>query len=239
MANISLLYCGIVAPPPLLTADSWWHAQWLQTIHNAWRETHTYHRLCADQIKSNLFQWTSQMVWILTKYFAWLLCDRWMISLNYQGLSSSIVNARLCACLYFIVVFYMLAYLQWQAALSRWSSAVRWWCSGTAGRYGSWCCTGRSQSSLSIPPASAPDRLALSAPETDKKKQKTAIRQSVVRDQRGLVWTGTHNIHKDHSSFNPHIQYVQTHSRMGTHIETELPVTQLSHKPAENSSSLG
>lgn len=57
------------------------------------------------------------------------------------------------------------AYLQWLAAPSRWSPAVRRWCSGTAGHYGSWCYKDTSQPSRRIPPAPTPDRSALSAPK--------------------------------------------------------------------------
>lgn len=223
-----------VAPPPL-TADSWLHAQSLQTIHNAW-EKHTQHWLCG----SNLSEWTAQMVWILTECFCWVVCDRWVISLNYQGLSSDIFNTGLCGYLYFIMVFYMLAYLQWQAALPHWSSAVRRWCSGTAGRCESWCYRDRSQSSLSIPRAPAPDRSALSAPETNKNSRQP------VSGKRGAWFYQAQITFIKTTAALTHI-YVQTHihSPIHTHSHTETKLRQPCHaavtqrKPAQNSSILG
>ena len=102
MVNISLFHCGIVAlsdgSPPPLNADSWWHAQRLQTIHNAWRETHTYHWQCMDLCRSNLFQWTSQMVWILTKCLDYQYCvtdglNSWII-----GVYPEIFPTQGCLC---------------------------------------------------------------------------------------------------------------------------------------------
>lgn len=61
-------------------------------------------------------------------------------------------------------------------------------------------------------------QLQIARPFLRQKWTKTAVSRSVVRDQRGLVWTGTGNIQEHHSSFNPHIHadtytllYIHTH----------------------------
>lgn len=126
------------------------------------------------------------------------------------------------------VITSTVAYLQLRAALSRWSSAVHWWCSETAGHCGSWCYRDRSQSSLSIPPASAPDRSALSVPEMYKNSRQT----------RGAQFGWAQITFMKTAAALTHT-CVQTHTHSRTHAWKPScggPITQLSHRGSQQKS---